>query len=239
MRYTFKLIIAGDGGVGKTTLVDRYVSGSFHDDSRITLGVQFMVKRLTVGGNPIDLQIWDFGGEERFRFILPAYCRGAHGAIFMYDITNPASLFHMDEWMLVLRSQNGKFPIVASGTKADLNYARKVEVTEAVKITGKYGISEVMEVSSKSGHNVDLLFDGICQLMIQQSHSSVPVKPRLQTFVTAPVATIGPSVLKSAATTAPEVTVSVSQENNMEFPRKSTATAPEIPPNPETWDQKV
>ncbi len=143
--------------------------------------------------------------------------------------------------MLVLRSQNGKFPIVTSGTKADLNYARKVEMTEAVKITGKYGISEVMEVSSKSGHNVDLLFDGICQLMIQQSHSSVPVKSRLQTFVTAPVATIGPSVLTSPVTTAAAAIVPLPQKNDVEFPRKPTAIAPEIrvPPNPETKDQSV
>jgi len=186
MRYTFKLIIAGDGGVGKTTLVDRYVSGTFHDNSRITLGVQFMVKRLNVNGNPVDLQIWDFGGEDRFRFILPSYCLGAHGALFMYDITNPASLYHMDNWMLLLRSQNGKFPVMAAGTKADLGYARKVELAEAVKIVGKYGITEVTEVSSKTGHNVDLLFDGICQLMISQSHSNIPAMSRPQPIVTAP-----------------------------------------------------
>ncbi len=183
MQYTFKLIIAGDGGVGKTSLVDRYVSGTFHDNTRITLGVQFMVKRLVIDGNAIDLQIWDFGGEERFRFILPAYCLGAHGAIFMYDVTNPATLLHTDDWMLVLRSQNAKFPVVAAGTKADLSQARKVERAEAMKTTEKYGISEVIEVSAKTGQNVDQLFEKICLAMIQSSHANLPT-PRAKPLAT-------------------------------------------------------
>jgi len=232
MRYTFKLIIAGDGGVGKTTLVNRYVSGTFREDSRITLGVQFMVKRLVVNDNPVDLQIWDFGGEDRFRFILSSYCMGAHGALFMYDITNPASLYHMDNWMLLLRSQNGKFPVMASGTKADLNYARKVEMTEAVKITGKYGITEVVEVSSKTGQNVDLLFDGICQLMITQSHLTVQAKPRPQPIV--------PSPRKAIPVIAQSIVVDVPQHANAAAPQKAIASAPEIPnpPKRETWDMK-
>ncbi len=167
MRYTFKLIIAGDGGVGKTTLVDRYVNGQFHDNSRITLGVQFMVKRLNIDGNAIDLQIWDFGGEDRFRFILPAYCRGAHGAIFMYDITNPASLYHVDEWLSVLRSQGGKFPIVMGGTKGDLANSRKVQTEEAKSVASRSGILEAVEVSSKTGLNVDALFESLCLKMMK------------------------------------------------------------------------
>ncbi len=169
MRYTFKLIIAGDGGVGKTSLVDRYLSGTFHDNTRITLGVQFMVKRLTLDDDQIDLQIWDFGGEERFRFILPAYCLGAHGAIFMYDITNPASLIHTDDWMLILRSQNAKFPVLAVGTKADLAANKKVSVEEAMKTVEKYCISEVIEVSAKTGQNVERIFESITKAMMKTS----------------------------------------------------------------------
>ncbi len=169
MRYMFKLIIAGDGGVGKTTLVDRYVNGTFHDNSRITLGVQFMVKRLVIDNNPIDLQIWDFGGEDRFRFILPAYCKGAHGAIFMYDITSPDSLYHIDEWLQVLRSQGGLFPMVVGGAKADCNGHRKVPLEEAVSVANKSGIANVVEVSAKTGQNVDALFETLCLQMMKTS----------------------------------------------------------------------
>ncbi len=179
MRYLFKLIIAGDGGVGKTTLVDRYVNGTFHDNSRITLGVQFMVKRLVVDNNPIDLQIWDFGGEDRFRFILPAYCRGAHGAIFMYDTTSPPSLYHIDEWLHLLRSQGGNFPMVVGGTKVDLVGYRKVSLEEALAVANKSGIANVVEVSSKTGNNVDALFETLCLQMMKASQpESVYPYPR-------------------------------------------------------------
>jgi len=224
-----------------------------------------MVKRLVVNNDPVDLQIWDFGGEDRFRFILPSYCLGAHGALFMYDICNPASLYHMDSWMMLLRSQNGKFPVMAAGTKADLNYARKVEVGEAIKLAGKYGITEVVEVSSKTGHNVDLLFDGICQLMITQSHQKAPAKPRPQTCVPAPTTTVAPvaqtAVAHVAQTAVAHVAqtavapvaqtavapvaqtgvVNAPQHTSAAAPQRSIATAPEtqVPPNPETWDQKV
>lgn len=175
MRYTFKLLIAGDGGVGKTTLVDRYVNGTFRDNTRITLGVQFMVKRLNINDNPIDLQIWDFGGEDRFRFILPAYCTGAHGAIFMYDVTNPSSLYHLNDWLSVLRNKNGKFPIIIGGTKIDLDHNRKIQLEEAVSEANKFGISGVIEVSAKTGQNVDELF----YIISEQMMKSCQLKPEI------------------------------------------------------------
>jgi len=178
LRYTFKLIIAGDGGVGKTTLVDRYVNGTFHSDSRITIGVGFMVKRLVVDGNPIDLQIWDFGGEDRFRFLLPSYCRGAHGAIFMYDTTNPPSLCHVNEWMQLLRATGGKFPVIMGGTKADLVNNRKVPAEEATATARKFGLIGIAEVSSKTGLNVDALFSALCRKMIETTRPAITAPTR-------------------------------------------------------------
>ncbi len=173
MHYTFKIIIAGDGGVGKTTLVDKYVTGLFKDNSRITLGVQFMVKRLNVEGHQIDLQIWDFGGEERFRFLLPAYCRGVSGAIFMYDVTSPSSLYHIDDWLGILRSQGGHFPLVVAGTKADLGSSRKVSTEEATSIAHRCDIPDVVEVSAKTGQNVDTLFERLCFHMVKANQPQV------------------------------------------------------------------
>jgi small GTP-binding protein len=134
-----------------------------------------MVKRLSVEGNPVDLQIWDFGGEERFRFLLPAYCRGAYGAIFMYDITNPTSLYHVDEWLSILRSQGGKFPIIMGGTKCDLAQNRKVQNEEAQAITQRSGLLDIVEVSSKNGSNIDALFQGLCVKMMQATRPEVTV----------------------------------------------------------------
>ncbi len=172
MHYTFKLIIAGDGGVGKTTLVNRYVRGTFTADTRLTVGVQFMVKQLIINGDVIDLQIWDLGGQDRFRFILPAYCKGANGGIFMYDTTSMHSLNHMEEWVNIIRSQGEIYPLVVGGTKVDLVESRAFSREEALEEASKFGISEVIEVSSKTGLNVDALFESICTLMIKNTQSA-------------------------------------------------------------------
>ncbi len=176
MHYVFKLIVAGDGGVGKTTLVNRFVNGTFHEDFRLTVGIQVAAKREMVNGDTVDLQIWDLGGQERYRFILPDYCKGAHGALFLYDTTSYTSLEHMEDWIKVLRSQGGTFPIVVGGTKIDLPDVRTVPKEEALEVASKFGISEVIEVSSKTGVNVDALFESVCTQMIrfyQQSHQEL------------------------------------------------------------------
>ncbi len=167
MFYTLKLLLFGDGGVGKTTLVERYLNGTFKEDTRITIGVQFLVKRLKLNGDSIDLQIWDFGGEERFRFILPAYCLGACGGIFMYDITSPRSLLHLGDWLQVVRQRTTNLPILVAGTKLDLEAQRAVKLEESIAVAGKFNLPEVLEVSSKNGKNVSTLFDIIIKLMIE------------------------------------------------------------------------
>jgi small GTP-binding protein len=167
----FKLIIFGDGGVGKTTLTQRYLTGFFNAGSRLTIGVEFYVKKLEIAGKRIKLQIWDFGGEERFRFLLPQYCRGSSGGIFVYDVTQEATLLHLSDWLDVVRTNSHDIPILAIGTKADLDISRKVMREEAIKTTRSNKLSGFAEVSSKTGANVDKVFEAITQLMMKRSPS--------------------------------------------------------------------
>src|SRR5271157_533341 len=129
MSYAFKVLLLGDGGVGKTTLVQRYVTGAFIANTKITIGVDFATKSLLIDGAQVMLQVWDFGGEERFRFILPTYCNGAKGGIFVYDVTNLQSLLHAGEWLKIVRDQAGDIPVIMVGTKADLVEKRAVGST--------------------------------------------------------------------------------------------------------------
>ena len=86
-KLQFKLPIFGDAGVGKTTLTHRYLHGLFKQSYHGTIGVDFFLKKLELNGKNISLQIWDFAGEEKFRFLLPGIINGANGTIFMFDIT--------------------------------------------------------------------------------------------------------------------------------------------------------
>jgi len=171
---TYKVVIFGDAGCGKTTLTQRFLTNLFKSDTKMTIGVDFEVKSLEVDGKKIKLQIWDFGGEERFRFLLPTYVRGANGALFMYDVTNYSSLAHIDDWLLVVRkeikTEQDLFPIIVVGGKADLLDEREVTGTEGINIAKSRGVDGFIECSSKSGENVEETFDALTRLMMQRSN---------------------------------------------------------------------
>jgi small GTP-binding protein len=169
---TFKIVIFGDAGCGKTTLAKRFLTNLFVSDSKMTIGVDFEVKSLEVNKQKVKLQIWDFGGEERFRFLLPTYVRGARGGIFMYDITNYSSIAHIDDWLTVIKKEIKKeplFPIIVVGGKADLAENREVPASEGIKIAKSRGVDGFIECSSKTGENVHESFEALTSLMLNDT----------------------------------------------------------------------
>ena len=166
---TFKIIIFGDVGCGKVELTQRFLTNLFVSDQTMTIGVDFEVKSLTVDGYKVKLQIWDFGGEERFRFLLPTYVRGARGGIFIYDITNYSSLAHIDDWLSIIRREiraEDIFPIIVVGNKAHLVNDREVLSKEAIRIAKSRGVNGFIEVSAKTGENVEKAFEALTRLML-------------------------------------------------------------------------
>ena len=169
---TFKVIIFGDAGCGKTTLAQRFLTNLFKSDSKMTIGIDFEVKSLEVEEKKVKLQIWDFGGEERFRFLLPSYVRGANGGLFMYDVSNYSSIAHIDDWLMILNKEapETQFPIIVVGGKADLVNDREVSSEEGINIAKSRGVDGFIECSSKSGENVDITFEAITKLMLRHSN---------------------------------------------------------------------
>lgn len=161
----FKVCIFGDGGVGKTSLVKRYLTGLFTGDSSMTLGVDFHIKRFEFQGKKISLQIWDFAGEERFRFLLPGYVKGALGGIFMFDLTRPSSLQNFDDWIKIFKegTQNEeiKVPIIMVGGKLDLIDRRAVSNEDAIELAKNHKIFNYIECSAKAGTNIEPIFYNI------------------------------------------------------------------------------
>ncbi|MFX1338309.1 MAG: Rab family GTPase [Promethearchaeota archaeon] len=170
----FKICIFGDGGVGKTTLVKRYLTGIFQEHYKITIGADFFVKRINVDGATITLQIWDFAGEERFKFILPSYIIGSSGCIFMFDITRDSSIYNLTDWMDVFhkgtKNYNKEIPIIMVGGKLDLIHRRTVMTDHAIEIAEKHKFSQYFECSSKTGKNVDEIFESITKMMLEKTN---------------------------------------------------------------------
>jgi small GTP-binding protein len=164
----FKIVIFGDAGCGKTALTKRFMTDIFIPDTHMTIGVEFEIKSIEVDDQMIKLQIWDFGGEERFRFLLPKYIRGASGGVLLYDITNYGSLSHVDDWLSVIEKTEEVFPIILVGGKSDLEQERQVNSEEGLEIAKSRGINDFIECSSKTGENIEEIFIKITKHMLKK-----------------------------------------------------------------------
>lgn len=118
-KAIFKLMLLGDGGVGKTTMINRFVCGSYIP-SQMTIGTGFAIKDVALDGERITLSIWDFAGEERFRFLVPRFCEGSHGCILAFDSARPRTFFNLEEWLELVRKHTNDIPVILVGTKCDI-----------------------------------------------------------------------------------------------------------------------
>jgi len=170
---TYKIVLFGDPGVEKTQLTERFLTNLFKSDTKMTVGVDFEVKSLEVADKRIKLQIWDLGGEERFRFLFPTYVRGANGALFIYDVTNSSSLAHIDDWLLVIRreikSEKDTFPIIVVGIVPEFEEERQIPAEEGINIAKSRGVDGFAECSPITGENIEETFEALTRIMLARS----------------------------------------------------------------------
>ncbi len=169
--YKFKVLLFGDKGTGKNTLAQRFLTKLFKPDIKMTVGVEFESRSLEFDGKKVLLNMWHFGGEERFRFFFPQYIRGASGAVFIYDVTNYSSLTHMDNWLRLIRKElrkENQLPILVVGNKADLTDKREVIGEEGIQFVKSRNVDGFIECSARTGENVEEMFEAITRMMIKK-----------------------------------------------------------------------
>lgn len=173
---TYKVVLFGDPGVEKTQLFQRFLTNLFKSDTKMTIGVDFEVKSLEIDDKKVKLQIWDFGGEERFRFLLPTYVRGANGALFIYDAANYSTLAHIDDWLMVIRKEIREediFPIIVVGILSKLDEERQISAEEGIQIAKSRGVDGFAECRPRTGENVEETFEALTRLMLVRSGINV------------------------------------------------------------------
>ena len=156
--YLFKLILLGDSGVGKTSLLLRFADDTFNDTFLPTIGIDFKIKTLNLDGKIIKLQIWDTAGQLRYRFITSAYYRGAEGIIIVYDVTDQTSFDNIEHWLADIdRHERNDVPKLLIGSKADLAGKREVSYVTAKQYADSVNMP-LIETSAKCDVNVELAF---------------------------------------------------------------------------------
>jgi Ras-related protein Rab-11A len=166
-KYVFKVLVAGQGGVGKTTFLTRAVTGKFSQNTSMTIGVEFHLLNLTIDGTPIVLQVWDFGGQERFRFMLESYVAGAKGAMLLFDLTRMITLDNLGDWIKICRKNDPSLPILFIGTKQDRVEDITVSDDYAKEFLAPLNLYEYVKISSKDGTNVIPAFENIARKIIE------------------------------------------------------------------------
>ena len=172
--FQFKLVLLGEGAVGKSSLVLRFVRGQFFDYQESTIGAAFLTQTVALNDTMVKFEIWDTAGQERYHSLAPMYYRGAAAAIVVYDITSPDSFARAKSWVRELQRQgNPNIVIALAGNKSDLASKRKVEPDEARQYAEENNIM-FMETSAKTASNVNELFVQIARKLPKQQQPEKP-----------------------------------------------------------------
>jgi Ras-related protein Rab-2A len=167
-NYLFKIIIIGPAAVGKTSLLERFVHNRFLGDYKLTIGVNFLSKKVDVGENgQARLTIWDIGGQERFASMRTEFYKGASGAALVFDLTRMETYNAIDDWLQEVRQYAGNVPFILIGNKADLlgDIGRLVSKEDAQEYARKNN-SIYIETSAKTGENVDDAFVNLSKIIV-------------------------------------------------------------------------
>ncbi|XP_061663765.1 ras-related protein Rab-9A-like [Syngnathoides biaculeatus] len=158
-----KVILLGDGGVGKSSLMNRYVRDRFDCKLFHTIGVEFLNKELEVDGQSVTLQIWDTAGQERFRSLRTPFYRGSDGCLLTFSVDDAHSFRNLANWKKEFvyyadLKEPHAFPFVVLGNKVDVD-ERQVSAEEARRWCSDNGGLAYFETSAKEATNVASAFE--------------------------------------------------------------------------------
>lgn len=180
----FKILLLGDSGVGKSSIMERFCDNKHSTEPASTIGIDFRVQNIKVGDKIIKLQIFDTGGHSRFRSITMSYYRSTQGVIFIYDITNKNAFIRIRDWITDFKQRCIDSPeMIIIGNKSDLESDREVSYEEGKNLAAEYDCS-FFEISAKTGvmphkkiedsepDTVDTAFRALVSLLLNKEGTS-------------------------------------------------------------------
>ncbi len=154
--WKFKIVLFGEGGVGKTSLIIRYVRSHFSDEVKKTIGTNFLVKDVTIDGELIRLLVWDIAGQEQFFRMHKFFFNSANGALGVFDVTRVTTFEEMPKWLNSMRANcDCEIPAFLLGNKIDL--PRRVTTEQAQEFAREMKC-DYLETSAKENINVEEAF---------------------------------------------------------------------------------
>ncbi|MGQ4649425.1 GTP-binding protein [Lyngbya aestuarii] len=169
-----KICLVGDFGVGKTSLIRRFVERQFSDQYLSTVGVKISRKTIELLGEEsqkmqkLQVIIWDLEGHTKFKAIAPSYLQGASGAIVVADVTRPETIEHIAERVNLFLAVNPKSPVIIALNKTDL--VTQEEISTISQFDQIHQIIGTYQTSAKTGLHVDKIFQKLADKMLKKAH---------------------------------------------------------------------
>jgi len=151
--FVFKVVVIGEPGVGKTSLINRFAEAKFKTEYKPTLGANIVIKDVALENNSIKLLIFDIAGQKKLSEVRQLYYKGAQGAIIVYDVTRHNTYNAVSEWCSELTNNVGEVPRILIANKVDLGDARKVDSDDGNDLAQKLNCY-FFETSAKTGRRV-------------------------------------------------------------------------------------
>ena len=170
--YRFKIVVVGDGAVGKTSLIKKFTKGTFERDYVKTIGAQFSKYNKKIDDDLIRLVFWDIAGQEDFNFLQPLFYKESKAAIIVYSLEENTlgekSFTHIENWYEVVEKNCGDIPIVLFANKVDLVNESSINKSKIQKLAEEYKFLNLFFTSAKTGENVVKAFNAIIERLYFQ-----------------------------------------------------------------------
>ena len=160
-----KIVVAGDGAVGKTSLIRRYATGKFEESRVMTIGVDFQTQVVKLGERKVKLSLWDVAGQERFDSFRQSFYKGARAVGLVYDVTRPETLDHLAEWRKEILAIVPGVNMLVVGNKIDLPSA--IEEGKGEQWARSEKLPHIL-TSAATGDGVSKFFEGLGWLAIKK-----------------------------------------------------------------------
>ena len=176
------LITLGEGQVGKTSIIYRYIDDTFTSNYLATIGIDSKFKKIKLAsGEEIKVKILDTAGQERFQSIAANYIKKADGIVFVYDITKAYTFTNLEKWLSNIDEVANDKPCLLIGNKSDMNDKREVSKEEGMEFTKKFKKeTHFYETSCKTGENVDKAINDLVNQIYSKSLENEQGKCGLQ-----------------------------------------------------------
>ena len=168
VHYNCKVVVCGEGSVGKTSLIRRFVQQTFTHDYITTVGSNFLLKKLNLAEKTkMTMQIWDLSGQDSFRTVRPQYYLHSHGGILVFDLTRKTTMDELNKWYEEFIRKSGIVPLMVFGNKCDLKDQKEVTTEEGVIVAEKFN-APYIETSALDGTAVESSFTDLAWRIIKR-----------------------------------------------------------------------